>query len=104
MKRLELIGNLTEDVKLEKRTVKEKETDLANITLACDGEGKENTSFITVAVWGKDAVNLAKYKKKGSKLYIECDVVNNNYERDGKKVYGYNFNAVKVTYLDAAAK
>ena len=100
MKKLEIIGNLTQDVKLEQ--VKGKS--IAHITIAVnngrDKEGKEReATFITLTVWEKMAENLAKYNKKGSKLYIQADIENNNYEKDGVKHYGFRFTAREIEYL-----
>ena len=101
MKKAELIGNLTEDVKVEKVKGKGgKECEVARITLACDGIAKDDTAFIRITVWEKQAVNLAKHcGTKGSKLYIEANIVPNNYEKDGVKHYGFDFTANRIEYL-----
>jgi len=100
MKRLEIIGNLTQDVKLEQV----KGISIANITIAVnngkDKEGKEReATFIPITVWREQAENLAKYKKKGSQIYISADIENNNYEKDGVKHYGFRFTAREIEYL-----
>jgi single-strand DNA-binding protein len=102
MKRLAIIGNLTADIELEK--VKDKS--IAKITIAVnngkDKEGKDrDATFIPVTVWDKLAENLAKYNKKGSKLYIEADIENNNYEKDGVKHFGFRFTAREIEYLSS---
>ena len=102
MKKLEIIGNLTQDIKLEQ--VKGKT--IANITIAVnngkDKDGKEKeATFIPITVWEKQAETLAKYNKKGSKLYIQADIDNNNYEKDGVKHYGFRFTAREIEYLSS---
>ena len=96
MKKAELIGNLTEDVKVEE--VKGRK--IAKITLACDGKIKDDTAFIQIAVWESQAENLQKYcGTKGSKLYVEANITTNTYEKDGVKHYGFNFTADRIEYL-----
>jgi single-strand DNA-binding protein len=103
MKKLQVIGNLTSDVELKQITGKDgKSLSIANVTVAVNDKG--NATFIPITVWGRDAENLAKYTKKGSKLHIEADVENNNYDKDGKKIYGLKFNATSIQYLDSKKK
>lgn len=106
MKKCTFIGNLTDDVKLEQVSVKEdgKEAkrSVTEITIACNEKNKEkDAAFVTFTVWGIMAENLAKFNKKGSKLYIEADIANNNYEKDGVKHYGYKFTATDIEYLSS---
>ena len=98
MKRITILGNLVEDVELKKAGGKT----VANIRVACEGKGgKDDVAFIPVTVWEKQAENLQKYcGTKGSKVYIEADVDNNNYEdKDGKKQYGFRFTAISIEYV-----
>jgi single-strand DNA-binding protein len=104
MKKLQVIGNLTSDVELKQIKDKDgKDLFVANVTVAVNGRDDKAT-YIPITVWGKDAVNLEKYNNKGSKLHIEADVENNNYEKDGKKIYGLKFNATSIQYLDSKKK
>ena len=101
MKKVELIGNLVDDAKVEKVKVKGEDRSVTKITLACDGIGKDDTSFIRVTVWGNAAENLVKYcGTKGSKLYVEASIANDNYEKDGVKHYGFNFTSEYIEYLN----
>ena len=100
MKKAELIGNLVEEVEVKKVKVGGKELDVAKITLACDGIAKDDTTFIRITVWDKQAVNLAKHcGTKGSKLYVEANIKADNYEKDGVKHYGFEFTANRIEYL-----
>lgn len=64
------------------------------------GERQERASFFSITVWGKDAENAAKYLGKGSKVFIEGRIESTEYEKDGQKVYGNDFVATNIDYLD----
>ena len=48
----------------------------------------EPDNFFQFVAFGYTADFIAKYFKKGSKMLIEGEINNNNYEKDGVKVYG----------------
>lgn len=48
---------------------------------------KDNTDFMEFTCFGTTADLLNKYTTKGSKIGIQGEFKNNNYEKDGKKVY-----------------
>jgi len=97
MKRIEVIGNLTHDVELKET----KSGDVANISIAVNSGKDKEPTFVPITVWKEQAENLAKYNKKGSKLYIRADIENNNYEKDGVKHYGFKFTAIEIEYLSS---
>lgn len=93
------VGNLTEDVKLSSvklndGTSKSKGT----IKLALNDYGRE-PAFIEITVWGTSAENCAKYLKKGMPVAITAYAENNNYEKDGIKIYSYKFTADRVEFI-----
>lgn len=52
-------------------------------------EGEQDADFFTCVAFGKIAETLEKCSvSKGTKLLIEGEVRNNNYEKDGVKRYG----------------
>lgn len=55
-------------------------------------EGEADADFFNFVAFGKTAENLEKLQvKKGTKLLIEAEVRNNNYEKDGVKHYSTQF-------------
>ena len=50
-----------------------------------DGEMKETTTFVDVAIWGKMGEVVAQYCDKGSQLYIEGKLKLDQWESEGQK-------------------
>jgi len=64
------------------------------------GEKKEKAMFVKVVVWGKQAEACSKYLKKGSAVFIEGELENNDWEdTDGKKIYSFQIHAKRVHFL-----
>ena len=61
--------------------------------------GKDDTTFLPIKVFGAQAENIAKYLHKGSQVAITGIIKNNNWEQDGVKHYDYNFIARTVEFL-----
>lgn len=51
-------------------------------------EGEPTADFFKYVAFGKTAEFIEKYFKKGSKMLIQGELQNNNYEKDGVKHYG----------------
>src|SRR6202163_499936 len=75
LNRVLLIGNLTRDPELRYTP---KGTAVTEIGLAVnriysgeDGEKKEETTFVDVTLWARQAGNAAQYLKKGRPVFIE---------------------------------
>ena len=64
-----------------------------------DPDAKDSTTFLPLVAFEKTAENIANYKKKGDELAVFIKVKNNNYEKDGKKKYGYSFIASRVKFI-----
>lgn len=85
-----IMGNLTRDPELKYIP---SGTPVTNFTVAVNrrytpqgGETKEETSFIPVVVWGKQAENCNQYLKKGSPVFVDGDLRQRSYETtDGQK-------------------
>lgn len=67
---------------------------VANFSIACseqwkdkDGNKKENTDWINVAVFGKLAEIIEQYVKKGSLIYLEGKLQTRSYESNGERKY-----------------
>jgi single-strand DNA-binding protein len=55
-----------------------------------DGEKKEKTEWHTVTFWRKLAEICGQYLSKGSQIYVEGSLQNDQWEQDGVKRYGYS--------------
>ncbi len=76
-------GNLVRDV--EVRKVGDKQTSVANFSLAVNSRIKdqENTLFVNCEIWGTDAEDLAANFKKGNELMVFGTLKNDKYTKDG---------------------
>lgn len=84
MNNVTLIGRLVRDVELtySDRT----QTAIGRFTLAVDKAKKEDgCNFIGCQVFGKQAENLSKYKKKGEQIALQGHIDTYTYEKDSKK-------------------
>jgi len=97
-----LIGNLTRDPEVRYTP---KGTAVTDIGMAInrsygtdDGDRKEETTFVDITFWGRQAEVLGQYMKKGRPLYVEgrlqldtWDDKNSGQKRSKLKVVGENF-------------
>jgi len=51
-------------------------------------EGEDSADWFNYTAYGKTADFISQYFKKGDKMLITGELVNNNYEKDGVKHYG----------------
>jgi len=58
-------------------------------------DDKKHVEWINFTMWGDKAVNLEKYAHKGDKIMLAGIWSQNDYEKDGKKVYSYQFTATE---------
>ena len=69
-----------------------------------DGEVQEKATAITWTLWGKVAVNASWHLDTGSKVAVVGTLESNRYSgKDGKEVFGFNFTARSVEYLESKA-
>lgn len=96
MNSFNVIGRITKPINLE-YTKSGKPAIKLNLAI---NNTKEDTTFLTIKVFGKQAENISKYCTKGSLLAITGTIRNNNYEdKDGNKHYEYSFIAQNVEFL-----
>lgn len=83
-------GRLTGDPEV-RYSQGEKATAIARFSLAVDRkykrEGEPTADFFNYTAFGKQAEFVEKYLKKGSKIMVTGHLMNNNYEKDGQKIY-----------------
>ena len=102
MQRFIGIGNLTRNLEL-KYTTNNKA--ILETNIAIKRGFTDETDFINIQVWGKQAENLAKYCSKGSKIAIEGELRVDSFDgRDGKKVYKTYILVGSVEFLDTKKK
>ncbi|MBN1794977.1 MAG: single-stranded DNA-binding protein [Candidatus Omnitrophica bacterium] len=99
-----LIGNLTRDPEL--RYVPSG-TAVATFGLAINrvfttqgGERKEETCFVRVVVWGKQAESCSQYLAKGSLVFVEGRLVYRAWESEGQRRTSLEVRADRVQFLD----
>ena len=68
-----------------------------------DGEGNYPTDFLRCTCWGKLAEIVEKHCSKGTKLLLSGRLKNNNYEKDGQKVYSNEIVIDSLEFLEARA-
>jgi single-strand DNA-binding protein len=96
-----LLGNITRDPELiytASGTPLTKATIAVNELYKTNGESREQTEFINLILFGKQAEIFAQYVTKGRKVYVKGKLQNDNWtDKDGNKRYSYN---VKVNNFE----
>jgi len=104
-----LIGNLVRDPELRYVTSGDA---VANLRIAVnrtyttkDGERKEETCFVTVVVWRKQAETCGEYLSKGSTVFVEGRLQSRSWENsDGQKRSTLEVVGRRVQFLDRKGK
>lgn len=98
-----LIGRLTRDVELKYTPTSG--TAIATFSIAIDRltakDGKKETDFIPIQVFGKSAENAANYISKGSLVAVDGQIRVNKYEHNGEKRTFTYVAASRVKFLDS---
>jgi single-strand DNA-binding protein len=64
-----------------------------------DGEKKDVTDYHRVVAWGGLAEACAKFLSKGQGLYLEGEMLNRAYEKDGERKYITEIRADEINLL-----
>lgn len=97
-----LIGRLVKDPELR---YTQSNIPVATFTLAVNRVASEETDFINIVVWRKQAENCSKYITKGSQVAIEGSIQTRNYEdKNGQKRHITEVRADNVQFLDTKNK
>lgn len=67
------------------------------------GDREEEATAFQWTLWGKQAENAAEYLGNGSHVNVVGYLRNNNFEQDGRPIYGMTFTAEEIDYLDSRA-
>ena len=105
LNRVLLIGNLTKDPELRYTP---SGTPVASLRLAVNssfkdqaGQRKEETCFVTVVVWSRQAETCHQYLKKGRPVFIEGRLIYRSWEAEGKTRSTMEVRADRVQFLGA---
>jgi len=102
-----LMGRLTSDPELRRTPSGVAVAELRMATTRSwpgrDGERREETLFIDVTVWDRQAENCCQYLRKGSSLHVEGFLRMDNWEdkNTGEKRSKIRVNADRVQFLDS---
>ncbi|MBI3083171.1 MAG: single-stranded DNA-binding protein [Candidatus Omnitrophica bacterium] len=107
LNRVLLIGNLTKDPELRYTP---SGTPVANLRLAVNssfkdqaGQRKEETCFVTIVVWSRQAEICNQYLKKGRSVFIEGRLIYRSWEAEGKTRSTMEVRADRVQFLGPPA-
>lgn len=107
LNRVLLIGNLTKDPELRYTP---SGTPVANLRLAVNstfkdqaGQRKEETCFVTIVVWSRQAEICQQYLKKGRSVFIEGRLIFRSWEAEGKTRSTMEVRADRVQFLGPPA-
>lgn len=105
LNRVLLIGNLTRDPELRYTP---SGTPVANLRIAVNslfkdqaGQRKEETCFVTIVVWSKQAELCNQYLKKGRSVFVEGRLISRQWEAEGKTRSTMEVRADRVQFLGA---
>ena len=103
MNRVFLIGNLTKPPEVRYTP---SGTAVGDLRMAIsrkfktpNGENKEETCFVSVTVWERQAETCAEYLTKGSPVLVEGRLKYDEWEKDGKKSNRLTVVAERVQFL-----
>ena len=103
LNRVLLIGNLTKDPELRYTP---SGTPVANLRLAVNssfkdqsGARKEETCFVTIVVWSKQAEICQQYLKKGRAIFVEGRLLYRSWEAEGKTRSTMEVRADRIQFL-----
>lgn len=106
MNKITLTGRLTEEPKVTYSAGAEPVARASfnfavpDMSMKKDGEGNYPTDFFRCTCWGKLAEIVEKHCNKGTKLLINGRLKNNNYEKDGQKVYSNEIVIDSLEFLE----
>lgn len=103
LNRVFLMGNLTRDPEIRYtpsgRAVGDLRMAVNRRFRTADGETRDETCFVTVVVWGRQAETSGEYLRKGSPLLVEGRLQYDEWERDGQKHNRLRVVAERVQFL-----
>jgi len=108
LNRVFLAGNLTRDPEVRYipsgKAVADLHMAINRKYKTATGENKEDTCFVGVVVWGRQAETAGEYLKKGSGVLIEGSLRYDQWETNGEKRNRLRVNADRIQFLDRAKR
>lgn len=107
MNQIILTGRLTEEPTITYSTGSEPVAHavfnfaVPDMSMKRDEEGNYPTDFFRCTCWNRLAEVVEKHCKKGIKLLIVGRLKNNNYEKDGQKIYSNEILIESLEFLEA---
>ena len=105
LNRVFLIGNLTRDPEIRYLPSGKAVGDLRLATSrkyrTTSGEEREDTCFVSVVVWGRQAETCGEYLAKGSALLVDGRLQYEEWEKDGQKNSRLRVVADRVQFMGA---
>jgi single-strand DNA-binding protein len=96
-----MVGRITKDIEL-RYTPNNKAVITVNLAIQ---NGKDDTTFLPITVFGNMAETTSKYCKKGDLIGIKGNIKNHNWQdKEGNTHYDYSFIAERVSFLSSKAK
>lgn len=106
MNQITITGRLTEDPKVTYTSGKEPTAHsifnfaVPDMSMRKDEQGNYPTDFFRCSCWGKLAEIVEKHCSKGTKLLIVGRLKNNNYEKNGQKIYSNEILIDSLEFLE----
>ena len=104
LNRVFLIGNLTRDPEIRYipsgKAVADLRMALSRKYRTASGELKEETCYVSVVAWERQAETAGEYLKKGSAILVEGSLRYEQWEKDGEKKNMLRVNADRIQFLD----
>ena len=108
MNRVFLAGNLTRDPEVRYTPAGKAVGDLrlavSRQFTGTDGQTREETCFVNVVVWGRQAETCGQYLAKGSPALVEGRLQYDEWEKDGQKFNRLRVVADRVQFIGAPRK
>lgn len=105
LNRVFLIGNLTRDPEVRYlpsgKAVGDLRMAISRKYKTATGEEREETCFVSVVVWGRQAETCGQYLGKGSSLFVEGRLNYEEWEKDGQKHNRLRVVADRVQFMGA---
>ncbi|MDD5679181.1 MAG: single-stranded DNA-binding protein [Kiritimatiellae bacterium] len=104
LNRVFLIGNLTRDPEIRYipsgKAVADIRMALSRKYRTASGEVKDETCYVSVVAWERQAETAGEYLKKGSAILVEGSLRYEQWEKDGEKKNMLRVNADRIQFLD----
>lgn len=105
MNKVFLGGNLTRDPELRHTPSGMAVSDLRlavnQVYMDKNNQKQEETTFVDVVAWGKQAETVCQYLKKGSSLLVEGALQFDSWEHEGQKRSRIRVKAIRVQFLSS---